>query len=224
MLPNRNMRRLGREFEPDCEPSARRVPLALIPQRDVIGGRSVESSLNFPEEVETERLRLRWPTEADAEEIFARFASDPEVTRYMLWKPHRSVEDTYAFLRKRDTDPVIAGGQRWLLRLKTTGLLLGMIGCRRIEPHVLQFGYCLARDSWGQGYATEATRAMVPIWIALPEIERVQAFCDPTNVASAKVLERSGLQYEGTLRRYVVSPNFDNEARDARLYAAVKGG
>lgn len=180
--------------------------------------------LNYPEEVETERLRLRWPTEADAEEMFTRYASDPEVTRYMLWLPHQSVEDTLAFLRKRSTDPVIAGGQRWLLRLKTTGLLLGLIGCRRVEPHILQFGYCLARDSWSQGYATEATRAMVQIWIALPEIERVQAFCDPTNLASAKVLERSGLEYEGTLRRYVVSPNLNNEARDARLYAAVKQG
>lgn len=180
------------------------------------------SKLNFPEEVETERLRLRWPTEADAEEIFARYASDPEVTRYMLWQPHQTVEDTLAFLRQWDNDPVVAGGQRWLLRKKTTGLLLGMIGCRRIEPHILQFGYCLARDSWGQGYATEATRAMVSHWIALPEIERVQALCDPTNVASAKVLERSGLAYEGTLRRYVVSPNFSNEARDARLYAVVK--
>lgn len=182
------------------------------------------AKLNFPEEVETERLRLRWPTEAEAEEIFTRYASDSEVTRYMLWRPHQSVEDTLVFLRKKDVDPVIAGGQRWLLRLKTTGLLLGMIGCRRVESHILQFGYCLARDSWGQGYATEATRAMVPRWIALPEIERVQAFCDPTNVASVKVLERSGLAYEGTLRRYVVSPNFNNEARDVRLYAAVKEG
>jgi RimJ/RimL family protein N-acetyltransferase len=43
-------------------------------------------------------------------------------------------------------------------------------------------------------------------------------------VASAKVLERSGLHYEGTLRRYILSPNLDNEPRDARLYAIVKEG
>lgn len=178
--------------------------------------------MNLPERVETERLLLRWPTDADAEEIFARYASDPVVTRYLLWPPHRTVEETREFLRKKDAEREKLGGKSWLLILRSSGVLLGSIGCRRVETHVLQFGYCLAHDSWGKGYATEATRAMVKVWLDIPSIWRVQAFCDPANVASARVLERAGLTYEGTLRKYVLSPNLDNELRDAHLYAQVR--
>ena len=51
-----------------------------------------------PEEILTERLRLRPPTESDAERIFGATAKTREVSRYMSWKPHRSIDDTLAFL------------------------------------------------------------------------------------------------------------------------------
>jgi RimJ/RimL family protein N-acetyltransferase len=180
------------------------------------------NSLDLPERVETERMLLRWATETDAAEIFARYASDPIVTRFLLWPPHQTVDDTRDYLQRKVADLEKLGGANWLMFLKASGSLLGSIGCRRVEPHVLQFGYCLAQDSWGHGYATEATRVMVKIWLEIPAIWRVQAFCDPENVASAKVLERAGLTREGTLRRYVPSPNLDNQLRDAHLYAQVK--
>ena len=51
-------------------------------------------------EILTERLLLRPPTLADAEQIFARYGQDAEVSRYMSWIPHRTIEDTVTFLNR----------------------------------------------------------------------------------------------------------------------------
>jgi [ribosomal protein S5]-alanine N-acetyltransferase len=172
----------------------------------------------FPERLETERLLLRWPTAADAADIFARYASDPVVTKYLTWPPHKFVDDTLAFLEKRRTDDTIFN---WLVILRNGGQLLGSIGCQ-VENHIVQFGYCYARDAWGRGYATEAARAMVPNWLSNPAIWRVQAFCNPENLASIRVLEKAGLTYEGTLRKHAMTPNVRSAPSDARCYAIVR--
>ena len=52
----------------------------------------------FPETIETPRLLLRKPIPADAEVIFRTYAQDTEVTRYLVWRPHTSVETTKTFL------------------------------------------------------------------------------------------------------------------------------
>ena len=179
--------------------------------------------MSFPETIQTDRLMLRWQTEADAEEVFARYASDPVVARYMLWSPHKSADGTREWLRSRIPDRDAGRAFNWLIRLRSDGKLLGSIGCS-VEKHVVQFGYCLAQDAWGQGYATEASRVLVAVWLAEPTIWRVQAYCDLENAASARVLEKAGLTREGILRRYIVTPNLSDEPRDVYVYARVREG
>jgi RimJ/RimL family protein N-acetyltransferase len=87
---------------------------------------------------------------------------------------------------------------------------------------IFQFGYCLARDAWGRGFATEAATAIVSKSLDQPEIWRVQAFCDVENRASARVLEKCGLVREGTLRRYMVMPNMSDIPRDMYCFAKVR--
>jgi RimJ/RimL family protein N-acetyltransferase len=174
--------------------------------------------MTFPERIETERLLLRWPTEADAEEMFARYAKDPDVTRYMSWRPHRSLDDTLAYLELKRSDDSL---YNWLVYSREGGQLLGTIGCR-VDMHIVQFGYCYARDAWGRGNATEAAQTMVRVWLAEPTVWRVQAFCDPKNVASARVLEKAGLTYEGTLRKHSLTPNICEGPQDVRCYAIVR--
>ena len=178
--------------------------------------------MNFPERVETERLLLRWQRESDAAEMFARYTSDPEVTRYLTWGPHRSVDETVAFLRQRESELPPGHTFNWLIFPRAGGPLIGSIGCRRVDGHVVQFGYCLARDCWGQGYATEAAQAMVRVWLEEPAIWRVQAFCDLVNVASSRVLEKAGLTREGTLRKYIMTPNLSDVPCDVHCYARVR--
>lgn len=178
-------------------------------------------ALKFPERLESERLVLRWPVETDAPELFARCTSDPNVTRYLLWSAHQSVEETRRFINRPITDTGVEF-QSWLMWRKEGGAIVGSIGCRRVEPHIIQFGYYIAQADWGLGYATEATRVMVPLWLSHPAIYRVQAFCDPTNEASARVLAKAGLTLEGTLRSFILSPNLGPEPRDGYLFATVK--
>jgi RimJ/RimL family protein N-acetyltransferase len=102
-----------------------------------------------------------------------------------------------------------------------TGQLLGSVG-GFIEKHRMTFGYCLAQDAWGKGFATEAAHAFVAAAIAHPAIIRIQAYCDVENRASARVLEKAGLTYEGTLRRYMVFPNLGEAPRDVHFYSIVR--
>ncbi|MGH6943752.1 MAG: GNAT family N-acetyltransferase, partial [Geminicoccaceae bacterium] len=82
--------------------------------------------------------------------------------------------------------------------------------------------YVLARPFWGRGYMTEAVRALIRAALADPWIFRVWAFCDVENLASARVMEKAGMSFEGRLRRWTVHPNVGPEPRDVLCYAKVR--
>jgi ribosomal-protein-alanine N-acetyltransferase len=77
----------------------------------------------------------------------------------------------------------------------------------------------LARRSWGNGYATEAAAAVLAFAFGPLGLHRVAATCDPANIGSRRVLEKSGLQYEGHLRDYL---RIRGEWRDRLLFAALR--
>jgi RimJ/RimL family protein N-acetyltransferase/catechol 2,3-dioxygenase-like lactoylglutathione lyase family enzyme len=153
-----------------------------------------------PDEFTTERLLLRPPTLDDAPAIFEHYGRDPRVSSFLPWPPHKSVADTLEWLHR--LLPARETGARWpwtLLR-RGDGRLIGMIEMR-IAGAKADFGYVLEHAAWGQGYATEAARAIVGWCQAQPEIVRVFALCDVRNLASARVLEKSGLRAEGVQLR-----------------------
>jgi RimJ/RimL family protein N-acetyltransferase len=109
----------------------------------------------------------------------------------------------------------------FLIFSRASGELLGSVG-GAIEKHRMQFGYCLAREAWGHGFATEAASAFIAAAWEIAGIWRIQAFCDVENSASARVLEKIGLEREGTLRRYMMLPNFGDAPRDVHCYAKIR--
>lgn len=177
--------------------------------------------MELPVEIRTERLLLRPPTAADAPAIFERYGQDAAVARYMSWKPHQSIDDTLTFLHRIIGDNAAGRSRGYLIFARHTGTLLGSIG-GLIEGHRMQFGYLLARDAWGHGFASEATLRFVSANFDDSPILRIQAFCDVENLASARVLQKAGLTLEGTLRRYLVLPNLGDHPRDVFLYAKVR--
>ena len=174
-----------------------------------------------PETIETERLRLRPAVLGDAEAIFQGYAQDPEVSRYLVFRPHRSSEETRTFLRR--CEQVWADGEDapYAITLRSTGELIGMIEIR-VEGHMADMGYVLARPFWGQGLMTEAAQVLVDWALSQPTIYRVWAVCDVENPASARVMEKVGMIYEGILHRFVMHPNVSDQPRDVLCYAALK--
>jgi len=176
-----------------------------------------------PEETwETDRLLVRPAACADAQELFDGYACDPEVAKYMIWRPHRDIGETLAFLRRCEAAWTDGSAFPWTLRLKDGGAFVGMLETR-IRETSADVGYAVSRRFWRQGLMSEALGTFVAWALRQPEIHRVWATCDMENVASAGVLERVGMQKEGVLRRWLVHPNVSGTPRDSFCYSIVKG-
>ena len=171
------------------------------------------------EQIETERLVLRKPVASDADSIFTRYASDPEVTKLLCWPTHRSIQDTKAFLAFSDAEWEKWPAGPYLIESKSGGELLGSTGLSFESPAIASTGYVLARDSWGRGYATEALQAIV-VEASRSGVRRLYALCHPANSASARVLEKCGFTLEGLLKAHSVFPNLKpGEPEDCLRYA-----
>ena len=169
----------------------------------------------------TARLMLRRPEAGDAEAIFARYSSDPVVTRYLSWPMHRTLDDTRVFLAWSDAE-----WERWpsgplLVFSRDDGRLLGGTGLAFRSATEAVTGYVFARSAWGQGYATESTRAMVDLAKELG-IKRLEAICHVDHRPSARVLEKSGFVLETMRRSDVEFPNLGEGGKgDVFVYARI---
>jgi RimJ/RimL family protein N-acetyltransferase len=153
--------------------------------------------------------------------VFA-YASDPEVTRYMDWVTHASRDDAVAFLDGALERRAAGTETTWMMTVPPDDGAIGVISCR-MRGHAADFGYALDRRYWGRGYTTEAARAVVGWASGLEHVHRVWATCDVENVASARVLEKAGLQREGVLRCWSIKPNIGPVPRHSYMYARIRG-
>lgn len=174
-----------------------------------------------PEIIETRRLRLRAPRLSDAPAIFGGYAQDSQVTRYLVWRTHKDIRETEGFLEQC----VAAWGAGtefpWVITLRENSELIGMLELR-VEGFKASVGYVIARRFWGRGLMAEALEPIIGWALGQRGIYRVWAVCDVENAASARVMEKTGMQREGLLRRNVLHPNISDEPRDSYCYAVVK--
>ncbi|MBU9766139.1 GNAT family N-acetyltransferase [Mycobacterium sp. TNTM28] len=159
------------------------------------------------------RVWLRPPAVGDAEALFTRVASDPEVTRYLSWRPHAGVAETRRVITTLFN---VDGEQTWLVEID--GEVAGLCALRRPQPYVVELGYCLARPWWGRGLMSEAVSLMVADLQSDPTVYRLSAYCHIDNAGSAGVLRRCGLSLEGRLARYGLFPNLSDEPQDVLLF------
>jgi RimJ/RimL family protein N-acetyltransferase len=173
----------------------------------------------FPNEFQTRRLHLRPIAPDDARAIFDGYAQDPEVTSWLTWRPHASIEQTQAYIAHCLDQ---ASSRTYVIIGRSDGTLLGTFDLRRSGPHRFGFGYVLARSAWGQGFMTEALTHVVDWALRQPGIWRIGDVCDVDNVASARAMEKAGLTLEGMLRRWAVHPSIGPQPRDCFSYAKVR--
>ncbi len=174
-----------------------------------------------PERFETARLVLRRPRLSDADDIFDNYAADPEVTRYVTWRPYTDRSEVPPFLRARIARWDSGEEFSWAITLRGEDRVIGMIGCR-IHEIAADIGYAPSRNHWNRGYATEAVKAVVGWAGSLDNIFRVWAVCDVANKASARVLKKAGMEREGILHRWIIHPNVSAEPRDCYVYSKVR--
>lgn len=174
----------------------------------------------LPDRFETSRLILRPIAADDASAIFTGYAQDPAVVRF-LWYPHHSIADTEDYIAQSMARPPDRE-RTYAVLGRADGALLGTFALRRPEPYRVDCGYVLARAEWGRGLMTEALTEVAQWAMRQDGIWRIGAVCDVENRASARVMEKAGLQREGILRRWIIHPIVSAEPRDCFSYAMVR--
>ena len=169
-----------------------------------------------PVAIETDRLLLHQPSSADAPEIFGRYASDPDVTRYLSFRRHESLADTHLFVDFSRMEWAANGCGPYLVRARDSGVLLGGTGLS-LQGDEAETGYVFARDAWGRGYATEALTAMVEVGRAVG-LRGLVARCHPDHQVSIHVLEKCGFALELRSNACLLLPNLSSDKQDLLVY------
>lgn len=155
--------------------------------------------------LESERLLLRPIKESDADDIFEIF-SDKEVMKYYDLLPFSSINDAVnqvEIFRKCLSEKTM---MRWGIELKENGKLIGTCGFFAFSEENMkaEMGYELNREYWNKGIMSEALKMIIDFIFRETDINRVEAYVEPMNTASLKLLESLGFTKEGLLRQYEV--------------------
>lgn len=155
-------------------------------------------------DLETSRLKLRRFQMLDAEPMYKNWASDPEVTKYLRWPPHKDVNVTESILKEWVDLYDDNKCYRWAIILKSNGNEpIGIIDIVRMDNRVssVHFGYCIGKKWWNKGIVSEALSILVKFFFEEVGVNRIESRHDPRNPSSGKVMEKCGLIFEGTIKQ-----------------------
>jgi RimJ/RimL family protein N-acetyltransferase len=172
--------------------------------------------------LETERLILRAPRFEDVKAMAA-LANDRRIAENTRRLPHPyTIEDAEQFIRFVSG----ASGEMALVITRADGALIGACGLNYLDGPAPEIGYWLGAAYWGQGYATEAVRAVVDYAFSELDHEALQAGARVTNPASRRILEKCGFQWTGVglvrIRAIASSAPIDLFRLDRGLWASLK--
>ncbi|WP_410880594.1 GNAT family N-acetyltransferase [Myroides sp. DW712] len=154
--------------------------------------------------IQTDRLLLRALHFTDAPALFDYFSKD-EVTDFYDLPTFQSIEEAHELLLAWQERYQNQEAIRWAITLQERpDQLIGTCGFHNfsIENARAEIGYELHPNFWRNGIMTEAIAAIIPFGFTKFELNRIEAFIDPANISSRKLLEKVGLQAEGVLRDY----------------------
>ncbi len=150
--------------------------------------------------LETDRLFLRRFTAEDDSAMFTNWANDPDVTKYLMWKPHGTIDETQRVLSEmwlsHYDEPDF---YQWAIEVKDTRELIGSISVVKRDDKVqmIHIGYCIGKAWWRKGYTSEALIRLVRFFFEDVGVNRIESRHDPRNPNSGKVMQKAGLRYEG---------------------------
>lgn len=154
--------------------------------------------------IETDRLILRRFTLEDAQAMYDNWASDDEVTKFLTWPTHASVDVSRMVLENWTASYAREDYYQWAIVFKEYGPEpIGCISVVGFDAHILRshIGYCIGRRWWRRGIMTEALGAVMDFLFDEVGVLRVDAAHDVNNPNSGAVMAKCGMKCEGTLRR-----------------------
>lgn len=154
-------------------------------------------------QLETERLILRKFKVEDADAMFHNWASSDEVTKFLTWPSHESVEVTKYLLNDWIPRYNKSDYYNWVIELKETGEIVGNISVVQINENIKEasLGYCMGENWWGQGIMPEAGKAVINYLFNEIGFNRIEAYHDKNNPKSGRVMQKLGMIYEGVRRK-----------------------
>ena len=152
--------------------------------------------------IEAKRLILRRLREEDAEAMFRNWASDPEVTAFLTWPAHTSVEVTKGLLKSWVKEYEKNDYYQWGIELKSLGEVIGTISVVGMKESIemMHIGYCIGRAWWHQGIMTEALDAIITYLFTEVQCNRIESRYDVRNPHSGDVMKKCGMTFEGIMR------------------------
>jgi [ribosomal protein S5]-alanine N-acetyltransferase len=169
--------------------------------------------------LQTERLTLRAYALSDIPALLPLIGAR-EVAATTLRIPHPYTEsDARDFIAGAQEDLSSGRDLRLGIVVRESDTLCGGVGLR-IEPdhRRAELGYWIGAPYWGNGYATEAARAVVKYGFVTLRLHRIFASHFANNPASARVLRKVGMRHEGSLRAHVLKWG---EFLDLEMYGMV---
>ncbi len=168
----------------------------------------------------TDRLRLRPFGYGDRDDLFA-LHSSAVVLRYWDGPPWIERARADRFIEACERMAEEGSGARVAVERTSDGSFIGWCSLSRWnrEYRSASLGYCYVQEAWGQGFATEAARALLGWGFDAMDLNRVQAETDTRNAPSARVLEKLGFLREGTLREDCV---VNGEVSDSWVYGLIR--
>ena len=150
----------------------------------------------------TERLRIRRMSRRDRSDMYE-YARLPEVSEYLLWRPHASEDSTKRYLDYVTSLYRSGDFFDFAIEYRQNGKMIGTCGFAAIDKNndCAEVGYVLSPEYWGKGIATEALTAMLRFGFCDLGVNRIEARYMTENTASRRVMEKCGMIYEGTYRK-----------------------
>ncbi len=154
--------------------------------------------------IDTKRLILRPFRISDAEKMFANWASDPEVTRFLTWPTHTSVDVTRKVLDHWVSSYEKPDYYQWAICLKENDEPIGSMAVVDGDFRIgrAEIGYCISKNWWGKGITAEALQAVMDYLFGDVGMNRMEARHDVKNPNSGKVMKKCGMKQEGVFPDY----------------------
>ncbi len=149
----------------------------------------------------TDRLILRPFVQDDAQTMYRNWASDSEVTKFLLWPTHESVETSRAVIESWLKEYGREDYYQWAIVFE--GEPIGSISVVSHSERIgkAEIGYCMGKNWWHRGIMSEALAAVIAFLFDEVGFQRLEARHDPNNPHSGGVMRKCGMKFEGTHRR-----------------------